>query len=331
MMKAIVVNEFGGPDVLRQVEMERPTISARQVLIRVVATSVNFADIMTRQGEYHSTGKPPLIPGLDAAGIIEEVGTDVRSLRAGQRVVAFPKSGSYAEYIVADEDLTFVIPDNVGFEVAAASPLVAFTSYKLLADVARLQKGETVLIHAASGGIGTTAIQIARILGASLIIGTVGNGRKAGAVLAAGADEVIAHDEADFVERVNALTEGRGVDIILDSIAGETGERSLECLAKFGRLVNFGRASGEAARFRTTDLHSSCRSVLGFSFGTTRNSRPELVQETAEKVMGYLQDGLLDMKIGKRFALKDAAEAHRLVESRLGTGKVLLVVDASGL
>ena len=326
-MKAIVISEFGGPEVLKSVNVDIPAIHSNQVLIRVEATSVNFADIQTRQGKFHGAGKPPIIPGLDAAGIIEAVGSEVESLKVGQRVIAFPKNGSYAEYIAADENLTFVIPENVDFYTAAASPIVSFTAYKLLADVARIEPGEQVLIHAAAGGIGTTAIQLAKILGAGCVIGTVGSESKVSIAMEAGADHVICNESEDFVDKVNELTNGKGVDVILDSISGKVGEKSLDCLAMYGRLVNFGNASGEYGQFITKDLHASCRAVLGFSLGTTRNHRPELLRGTAERIMSYLAEGRLNMKIGKRFKIEEVAEAHRFVENRRSTGKVLLEMN----
>lgn len=326
-MKAVVISEFGGPEVLKYVNVDTPSINSNQVLIRVEATSVNFADIQTRQGKYHAAGNPPIIPGLDAAGIIEAIGSDVQSLKVGQRVIAFPKTGSYAEYIAADENLAFVLPNNVDIQTAAASPLVSFTAYKLLADVGRVQPGETVLIHAAAGGVGTTAIQLAKILGASCVIGTVGSESKVSAAIEAGADHVICYEKDDFVAKVNELTNGQGADVILDSISGKVAEKSLDCLAMYGRLVNFGNASGDFGQFLTKDLHASCRAVLGFSIGTTRNNRPDLLRGTADRVMGYLAEGRLDIKIGKRFRIEDVAEAHRLVESRQSTGKVLLEIN----
>ena len=190
-MKAIIISEFGGPEVLKMQEVDTPVISENQVLIRVIATSVNFADIQTRRGLYHAGGKPPLVPGLDVAGVIENVGANISKFAVGQRVIAFPKNGSYAEFVVADEGLTYVLPDTVDYITAAASPVVAVTAYKLLADVGRLQLGESVLIHAASGGVGTTAIQLAKILGAGLVIGIVGSAGKKSAALEAGADQVI--------------------------------------------------------------------------------------------------------------------------------------------
>lgn len=319
-----MVTNYGGPEVLKYLTTDIPKIKPNEVLIRVVATSVNFADIKSRYGQYHNTGEPPFIPGLDATGVIEAIGSEVESLKVGQRVIAFPENGSYAEYVVADERLTFVLPENVDFDTAAACPIVSFTSYKLLADVARIQPGETVVIHAAAGGVGTTAIQLAKILGAGCVIGTVGNESKISIAQEAGADHVICYEKEDFVQKVKSLTGGQGADVILDSLAGTVAEKSLECLAFYGRLVNFGNSSGSAGQFYTKDLHSTCRSVLGFSFGTTRKKRPHLLRDTADHVLHYLATNQLKMKIGNQFKLEQAQEAHYLVESRQSTGKILL-------
>jgi NADPH2:quinone reductase len=295
-MKAIVVTSFGGPEVMKYTDVEMPAISDNQVLIRVVATSVNFADIKSRYGKKGNKALP-FIPGIDVAGIVEHVGSQVKNIHSGQRVIAFPQNGSYAEYVVADENLTFVLPDEVDFQAA--------------------------------GGIGTTAIQLAKLLGAKKVIGTVGSEAKRKIAFDAGADYVICHQDEDFVERVNQLTNGEGVNIILDSISGTVSERSLECLAYYGRLVHFGNASGEVGSFQTKDLHASCRSILGFSFGTTRKKRPELLQETANQVFRYLRDGSLQIKATKSFPLQDAGKAHEWVESRQSTGKVILHVQTA--
>lgn len=327
-MKAIIVTAFGGPETMKYTEIDMPTFNEKQVLIRVIATSVNFADIKSRYGK-KGNGQLPFIPGIDAAGIVEQVGSDVKNIRVGQRVIAFPLTGSYAEYVVANENLTFVLPDEIDFTTAAACPIVSFTSYNLLANVARLQQGESVLIHAAAGGIGTTAIQLAKLLGAGKIIGTVGSEAKKKIALEAGADHVICYQDEDFSEKVNELTGSKGADVILDSISGTVSEKSLECLAYYGRLVHFGNASGEIGTFRTKDLHASCRSVLGFSFGTTRKKRPQLLRHTADQVFHYLCDGSLQIEIGKRFTLQDAGKAHEWVESRQSVGKVILNVQST--
>lgn len=328
MMKAIVVTSFGGSEVMKYTDVDMPAISENQVLIRIVATSVNFADIKSRYGKKGNKALP-FIPGIDAAGIVERVGSQVKNLHPGQRVIAFPQNGSYAEYVVANENLTFALPHEIDFQTAAACPIVSFTSYNLLANVARLQQNESVLIHAAAGGIGTTAIQIAKLLGAETVIGTVGNEAKSKIALDAGADYVICHQNEDLVEKINELTNGAGVDVILDSISGTVSEKSLKCLAYYGRLVHFGNASGEIGTFQTKDLHASCRSILGFSFGTTRKKHPELLQETANEVFRYLRDGSLKIKATKSFPLQDAGKAHEWVESRKSTGKVILTVQSS--
>lgn len=325
-MKAIVVEAFGGPDVLKIKEIKQPEFDDDQLLIRVAATSVNFADVQTRKGLYHAGGKPPLIPGLDIAGTIEKIGAKVSMFKVGQRVIAFPKHGSYAEYVVANENLTYPLPDDIDWITAAACPVVTFTSYKLLADVGLLQAGESVLIHAASGGIGTVSVQLAKLLGASMVIGTVGSKKKRAIVTAAGADAVIVMEQQDFAAEVMKLTDGKGVDLILDSIAGAVTRKSLDCLARYGRLVNFGNASGEAGVVETKDLHASCRAVLGFSLGTTRNFRPDLLQDTAVKVLDLISRDRLKVMVRHTFPLEEARLAHELMESRQHIGKIVLTV-----
>lgn len=324
-MKAIVVTGFGGTEHMVYKEVETPSIGEDQVLIRVAAASVNYADIKARYGQKGAS--LPYIPGLDAAGVVEKTGSGVRHLKPGQRVIAFPANGSYSEYAAADAGLTFALPDGIDLETAAACPIVSFLSHQLLADVARLERGETVLVHSAAGGVGTTAVRMAKLLGAGRVIGTVGDPAKASAALEAGADVVLHRTEA-FAREVLDLTEGEGAHVILDSLAGWVTEESMRCLAPYGRLVHFGNAGGEPGTIRTPDLHASCRSVLGYSFGTTRRRRPGILQHTAKAVLPMLADGRLTMRIGARFALADAAEAHALVESRRSTGKVLLDLRA---
>ncbi|UFU00685.1 zinc-binding dehydrogenase [Radiobacillus kanasensis] len=323
-MKAVVMERFGGPEVLIYKEIPIPEPTETQVLIKVAHTSVNYADIKNRKGT-KSKGSFPLILGLDAAGTIVKTGSGVDNLRVGQRVIAFPSSGSYAEYMVAEQQLVFPIPDELDFQTAAASPIVSFLAYALLKKVARMEKGESILIHAASGGVGTTAIQLAKYMGAGEIIGTVSHLDKAPVALEAGADQIITYK--DFVQKVNEKTNDHGVDIVLDSISGKISEASLECLAPYGRLIHFGNSSGEVGSFHTTDLHASCRSVLGFSLGTTRNKKPELIGELAKEVIPLLASKVIDMKVGEVFPLEEAAEAHRKMESRTHTGKIVLTVN----
>jgi NADPH2:quinone reductase len=324
-MKALLVTEFGGTDVLKFMDVEIPVIKPNEVLIKVDATSVNYADIKARSGQ-KGASKPPFIPGLDATGVIEEIGSAVTELKVGQRVIAFPHSGTYAEYVVASDLLTFEIPESLSVELAAGAPIVSFLSYTLLADLAKIEKGETVVVHSAAGGVGTTAIQFAKLLGAGKVIGTIGNMNKAPIAFEAGADHVFSYEEGNFAKKVNEITGGKGANIILDSVAGKVTKQSLDCLAPYGRMINFGNSSGEPGTFSTSDVHASCRSVLGFSLGTTRKKRPDLIGGIAKKVIPYLNEGKIQIKIGRQFSIEEAASAQQWIESRQSIGKVLLKV-----
>ncbi len=323
-MKGIVVNEFGGPEVLEHVEMQIPKIKKNEVLIEVIHTSVNYADIKNRSGRKWK-GSMPFVPGLDAAGKVVEVGEKVQQFRPGDRVICFPRLGSYAEYAVANEKLTFSIPEQLDFTSAAACPTVGFLSYHLLKSIARINDGDSVLIHAAAGGVGNTAVQLAKIFGAGSVIGTVSREEKRQVVKEAGADHVIGYE--NFADRVKEITEGKGVDIVLDSVSGRIFEESLDCLSHFGRLVHFGNTSGSTGTVEAKQLHASCRSVLGFSLGTTRKERPEILQDTAAGVLQYMTTGQLDIKVGKKLPLRHAREAHQLMESRKSVGKIILEVN----
>ncbi len=325
-MKAILVKKSGGPEVLAYTDIHDPQPAADQVLIRVHNVGVNFADVKARIGAYHIKRTLPFIPGLDVAGTIETVGPEVKALKVGQRVAAFPQDGAYCELALAREVLTFPIPDAISDEAAAAFPIVAGTAYAMLSCIANLQTGEGVLLHSAAGGVGTTALQIAKQLGARPIIATVGSDAKKPLLAELSADAVVNYHTESHVEKTLALTDGRGVDVILNPLGGEMLERDLECLAPFGRLICFGHASGQPASIPTNELHGSCRSVLGFSFGTLRRMRPQEVSGIMKAVIPLLAEDKIRMIIGKQFPLAEAAEAHRFLESRSSTGKILLKV-----
>jgi NADPH2:quinone reductase len=325
-MKGIVVEKFGGPEVLAYRDLDDPRPKANQVLIRVHSAGVNFADTKARVGAYHIKQSPPFIPGLDVAGTIVAVGPGVKILKVGQRVAAFPQGGAYCELAVADETLAFPIPDSIRDDTAAAFPVVAGTSYAMLARVAGLQANEAVLLHSAAGGVGTTALQIAKQLKARPIIATVGSDIKKKVLAELGADAVVNYRSENYVEETLALTDGKGADVILNPLAGEVLERDLGCLAPFGRLICFGHASGRPASIPSNLLQGSCRSVLGFSFGTLRSTRPQEVRGIMQAVITLLAQGKIRMMVGKQFPLAEAAEAHRYIESRKSTGKILLSI-----
>lgn len=326
-MKALVVTAFGGADVLQVLEQPTPEPSEGQIRIRVKAASVNFADVMARQGRYHNGGHPPFVPGLDVAGTVDAVGVDVTTFVLGQRVVAFPSGGSYSEYTLADASLTYAIPDGLAWDTAAAMLTVSVTSYELLTKVTNMLPGEHVLVHAAAGGIGTVALQLAKHLGAGMVIGTVGRDEKVAVAKAHGADVVINYSNKSFADAVMAATDNKGVDVILDSVAGDAFADNMRCLAHFGRIAAFGSATGKPGHVATTELHGSCRSVRGYSMGTTRRLRPESLRASAEAVLVLATDGKLTVPISARYPFEEGAKAHEFLESRMSTGKILLTMN----
>lgn len=321
-MKAVIQNEFGNANVLSYADVDKPKIAENEVLIKVAYTSVNYADIKQRLGN-KGKGNFPLILGLDAAGTIEKVSTN-SSFFKGDRVIAFPKGGSYAEYVIANEQLVFKIPDSLSFEQAASMPTVSILSYMLLHEIGQVQITDTIVIHSAAGGVGSMLIQLAKLAGVQKIIGTVGNLDKANYVRKLGADAVYTYET--FTEEVLKQTNNQGATVIFDSVAGDVTSMSLECLALYGTLVQFGNSSGKAGTFKTSDVHNSCRNIKGFSLGTTRKHNPIRLAPVAEKVIELFASKQVTLPIAQVFNLSDAAEAHKLIESRNYEGKVLIKV-----
>lgn len=322
LMKAIVVEEHGSPQGLRYKDLPQPSPKAGEVLIRTTLTGLNYADVQARRGGYDAASQPPFIPGLDVVGVIDALGQGVQGLQLGQRVAAFPAEGSYAEKVVAKSVLTYPIPEGLSDE-AVSGLTVLVTAYNILTWAGRLQKGQTVLVHAAAGGVGSTAIQLARVLGAGKVIGTVSSVEKADIAKRLGADEVIVGYE-NFSAKVLELTGNTGADLILDSIAGAVFEEGMKCLAPFGRLVVYGHASGQAGNYDTRPLHRQNKAVIGYSSGHYRRVHPQLLKPTVEAVFEHLQKGGVKLEIGARFKLEEAAKAHALMESRQSVGKILL-------
>jgi len=328
-MRAIVIPMVGEPEVLTLCEMPDPHPGRQQVSIRVVYAGVNYADIMDRQRGYHSDHFP-YVPGLEVAGYIDELGEGVTGLRIGQRVAAFVKNGGYAERALAQADLTFPLDSAHGqldMAVAAAFPAVALTAYDVLVHVARLQPGDTVLIHAAAGGVGSVAGQLARSMGAGLVLGTVGSARKIAYAQSYGYDHVFLRD--GFVEAVRSVTAGRGVDIVLDAAGEPTRSQSLSLLAPFGRLVHFGNASGNPdVLLAPGALLTGNIGVMGYSITNLSRVDPKHLAATARRAIDLLVTGQIRLDITDTFPLEQAALAHRRMESDTNTGKLLLQVQS---
>jgi NADPH2:quinone reductase len=329
-MKGILVSEFGGFDVLKYEEVPDPVVEPDQVLVSVRAASVNYADIKARSGSYHLGKKPPFSPGLDVAGVVLEVGAEVTGIEPGNHVIAFPSAGSYVEKAVAQRDLTFVIPSEIDFTEAAAAALVSGTATHMLTHLAAVETHESLLVHAAAGGVGTAALQVAKALGLTEVYGSIGSPWKGEHVRRMGARGVIDYLAENYFQDINELTEGRGVDVILNPLGSVTVERDLHCLAPFGRLIIFGELMDGPSILAQSSLYPVNRSIIGCSFGHYRRARPAVVKETMNTAIELLADKRLDVVVSACLPLEQAGEAHRLLENKKVVGKIVLVPGGSG-
>jgi len=321
-MRAIRVHTPGGPEVLRYEDLPQPAPGAGQALVRLEAIGVNFIDIYHRKGLYP---RPlPFTLGQEGAGIVTAVGPDVTDLAAGDRVVFTGVQGSYAEQVAAPVRQLVPIPRRIDAQTAAAAMLQGLTAHYLVHSTYPLQRGQWALVHAAAGGLGLLLIQMAKRLGAR-VIGTVSTEEKAQLAREAGADAVILYTQQDFEVETTRLTGGRGVDVVYDSVGKTTFEKGLNVLAPRGYMVLCGQASGPAPPLDPQVLNAKGSLFLTRpTVGHYTATREELLQRAGD-LFGWIQTGELRIRIGGRFPLADAAEAHRQLEGRLTTGKVLLI------
>ncbi|WP_246943990.1 quinone oxidoreductase family protein [Bacillus pinisoli] len=326
-MKAVQFSQYGGPEVLEMVELEKPTPGANEVVIEIKAIGVNYADTARREGQYVVPTPLPFVPGAEVAGVVVEVGSEVTSVQIGTKVVTLlgsKKATGYAEYTIADERGLIPLPEGVDYNQAVALPLQGLSAYHVLKTMGRLEEGETVLIHAAAGGVGTIAVQLAKLFGAGKIIATASTSEKLELARELGADVVINYTEEDWVEQVKAATGGKGVDVALEMVGGKVFNQTLNCLAAFGRLVVFGAASGEQSKLTPSVLMGKNQSVIGF-FLPQIMKKPALMQQSLVELLTYLQKGQLKLIVGGVFPLSDAIQVHQLLQSRKTQGKLVLV------
>ncbi|MBI3988582.1 MAG: NADPH:quinone oxidoreductase family protein [candidate division NC10 bacterium] len=322
-MKAIRVHQHGEPEVLRYEEVPDPTPEPGEVLVQVRAAGVNFADALARRGLYPTLTPPPFIPGIEVAGTVVAVGAGVEGIEVGQRVMGFAPKAGYAELAVMPAAGAMPVPERINFEEAAAFPIVFLTAYHALKTFGRLQEGEAVLIHAAGGGVGTAAVQLAKIWGGR-VFATAGSDGKLSKVRTLGADIVHNYRTGDFLDAVRRWTGGRGVDVVLESVGGEVFEKSLRALAPDGRLVVVGLSSGVQPQLHLGLVIMNRLSVIGMHLGSMTVKRPDLVGTSARELIGLLAQGMIKPVVGHVFPLKEAAEAHRLLEGRGSYGKLVL-------
>ena len=321
-MKAILISQTGGPEVLQFTEVPTPKPKPNEALVKLAASGVNFIDVYHREGRYPV--KLPFIPGQEGAGSITEVGGGVQDLKPGDRVAYSGVMGSYAEFAAVSADRLVKVPEHMNDQQAAAAMLQGMTAHYLAHDTFRLKKGDTALIHAAAGGVGQLLVQMAHHIGAR-VIATVSTDEKAKIARDAGADEIIQYTHQDFEAETKRLTNGKGVDVVYDSVGKTTFEKGLNILRPRGMMVLFGGSSGPVPAFDLIQLSQKgslyvTRPTLAHYIAT----RQELVQR-ADAVLGMIASGKLKLHIQHIYALKDAAQAHRDLEARKTTGKLLLV------
>jgi NADPH:quinone reductase len=323
MPHAIRVHEVGGPEVLKWEEVEVGEPGPGQVLLRQEAAGLNFIDVYHRTGFYPQP--LPFTPGVEGAGIVDAACPDVTDLKIGDRVAYAGPVGGYAEVRLIDADRLVKLPDAVPSEQAAAAMLQGMTVHMLLRRVYPVKAGDTILIHAAAGGVGLIACQWAKALGAT-VIGTVGSDAKAELARAHGCDHPIVYTREDFVAEVQRITGGKKLPVVYDSIGKDTFLKSLDCLASRGMMVSFGNASGPPEPIAPGLLAQ--KGSLFLTRPTLFNyiaTRPELEQAAGE-LFAMLASGKLKVEVKQRFALADAAEAHRALEGRKTSGSTVLTI-----
>jgi NADPH2:quinone reductase len=321
-MKAIQFDRIGGPEVMQLREVPKPELRPGTVLVRNHVIALNYGDTFFIRGQYLVKPVFPDTPGMEAAGVIEEVAPDVKGLTAGTRV-AYIGMGSYAEYTRIRQSRVMPIPDFMDFEQAAAFPVAVLTAWHLLHSCHQTTPGQSVIVHSAAGGVGIAAVQIAKAAGAR-VIGTVSSDDKIDFVRKYGADAAINYQGQDFAVEAMRLTEGRGVDLILDAVGKPTFEKGLKCLAPFGHLILYGSAGGPPDPINPMSLFAKSLKVSGFVVPMVYGMH-EIHRRGLDDVFRLAREGKLTVPIGKRFALADAVEALRYLESRRSVGKLLLI------
>jgi NADPH2:quinone reductase len=319
-MRAIQIRSTGGPEVLELVEMPMPVAAAGQVLVKIAACGVNFIDTYLREGRYPVP--LPFIPGQEAAGTVVALGEGVRGFAVGDRVAWNGTRGTYAEYAVAPAAELLKVPEAMSLEDAAAVLLQGLTAHYLAHDTYKIQTGDTVLVHAGAGGVGLLLTQIAMRLG-SRVIATVSTEEKAALSREAGADEVILYTRENFAEAVRSL-EPAGLPVVYDSVGKTTFDDSLKCLRPRGLLALYGASSGAVPAFDPIRLMAGSLYVTRPTLKDYVQTRAEL-ERRADEIFGWVASGALKVRIGHRYKLEDAVQAHRDLEARKTTGKVLLI------
>ena len=318
-MRAVQIAEFGGPEVMELAELPVPEPGDGAVLIRVTGAGINYADTHTRTDDYHVSAPLPYVPGGEVVGVREDT---------GERVLALTGSGGYAEYAVAPEAMTFSVPDGVEDGAALALLVQGVTAWHLLHSCARVRAGEVVVVHAAAGGVGSLAVQLAKLAGAR-VIATASSEEKRALAMELGADAAVDPSPDGLCRRLREANEGKKVDVVLEMAGGETFTESFRALARFGRLVAYGNASRELATLANTDVQQHSRSVIGYWLVDCMSDPQGLVARPLAELFELVGRGDLKPIVGGTYPLAEAARAHQDLEARRTTGKLVLDPVAS--
>jgi NADPH2:quinone reductase len=327
-MKAVSYDRFGGPEVLQYIDLPDPTPGPRQLVVETAAVGVNFPDIRERLGVYNKAEtrvggvQLPQVGGLAVAGTVVAAGSQT-SVEVGRRVVALMKKGAYAQLAVAEEALCAVIDDDADVAALAGFAAQAACAHLLLQASTTLRAGESLLVHGAAGGVGSLAVQIAKALGAGLVIGTASTAERREFVKSLGADAAISYDEPGWTQQVRELTAGRGVDVLIESIGGVVFEQNFDVLATFGRYLLLGSTRGPGEPFAPRRLMTKSQALIGFYLPLCYD-RPELIGNALRFLADGLKTGQITSRVDEVLPLSQAAEAHRRLESREVRGVIVL-------
>ncbi|MFJ8235957.1 quinone oxidoreductase family protein [Ureibacillus sp. NPDC094379] len=320
-MKALIFENFGGPDVLQYKEISNPILKENEILVRMKAIGLNFADIYRRKGNYHLAGEPPYILGYEGSGIVEQVNGEIMDIKVGDRIAFADVPFANAELVAVPREKVILLPDEISFETASAVLLQGLTAQYLAKDSYNIKPGTNMLVHAAAGGVGQNLVQIGKLLGAR-VLGLTSTVAKSKVAYDVGADSVFLYDE-QWVEKVKETTNGAGVDVVYDSV-GSTLEDSFEATKTGGSVVFFGMSGGDPIHLDPRMLMDTSKTLTGGDLWNVLTSLEER-NARSKQLFDWIIQGQLTVKEPTLFSLEEGAKAHQLLENRKSAGKILLI------
>jgi NADPH2:quinone reductase len=326
-MRALVCREYGPPESLSLTDQDNPVAEASQVVVDIKAAGINFPDVLMIAGQYQTRMPPPFIPGNEASGIVSSIGNKVSRFAVGDNVVVTtPAGGAFAEKCAVDESTVAPLPGGLDFEQGAGFTITYGTSYHALKQSANLQAGETILVLGAAGGVGITAVEIAKAMGAR-VIAAASTDEKLAFASAAGADEVINYSDVSLKDAVKQLTEGAGVDVVYDPVGGDLAQQALRATGWHGRYLVIGFACGDIPQFPANIALLKEASIIGVWWGTWATRNPSKQLRNMQEVSQFISDGVIQPRINEIYALDDYVNAFRAITERRAKGKVILRMD----